>query len=140
MGRELFNIDPIKKLDVGELNKTFSVIARHLRTISGQLAAIQGLDGQTVKLHSDLDLQGKTIRNVASVQSSNENPLASLTFAGQLNTLTKKDILDPGDAPANVDALRDDITENVIPSIEDKFVLVAEILASIADQINQGVV
>lgn len=92
---------------VTELNKALS-------EISVSLGRVNGRDTAVTKFSNDIDLDGNDIDNVGSINfGSRKHATGTQPFTGVYA------IDDPADTPATVDALRDDITDNVLPDIEN---------------------
>lgn len=141
MPREQYHIDPLKEFNKDEVNKRLSNIATHFRNVSNALANLSGQDGQTIELKSDINLNGKAIRNVGAVQPTNLSSFTSISIQTKLSTLKRLDIIEPADTPASADALRDDIVANTIPSIEEKFNVIITLLGELVDALRgQGAI
>lgn len=91
---------------VTELNKQLSEIAITLGKLSGR-------DGATAKFAGDADFTNHALLNVSSIAfAARTHATNALPFTGTY------DVADPIDAPASADALRDDLSESVLPTIE----------------------
>lgn len=92
---------------VSELNKALSEVGVSLGKVNGR-------DSATTLFANDIDLDGNNVLGVGKITfSARKHATGQEPFAGVYS------IDDPADTPASADALRDDLTDNVLPDIEN---------------------
>jgi len=85
--RDFFQISPVKGGTDTDLNNLVVQINRANLAIAAQLAKLEGLGGQLVKLRGDLDLGGKRVRSVGS--PSAEGDVAARGVVAQQGALSR---------------------------------------------------
>lgn len=118
MPRELYRITPVTEVTTESLNRLATELNTFLDEISRALATLEGIDGLKPKFLSDVDFDGNQLKNVGGI-----------ALAVRLNALRNtedvsrglEEISDPADAPASPTILRDDLVENVLPTISMNF-------------------
>lgn len=105
-------------VSLGNLDRLDSEFPPRLRRLFDQLLRTSRILGKNVDKDSDGALEvanatatvtGAVLKSAARANSSQN----AITLTGVTTSVT-----DPGDSPANADALRDDLVANTIPDIE----------------------
>lgn len=116
MPSEVFRVSPIigrNEVTVEDFNKLATELNKVLSEIAVAIGRTKGQDGATAKFVNDVDVDGNNILNVGKITfGARKHAKGLLPFVGEYL------IDEPTDAPASVDALRDDITDNILPDIE----------------------
>ena len=120
MAGEIFKVSQIMgradtdAVNVGDFTKLVTELNKSLSEIGVALGRVNGRDGAVTKFANDIDLDGHNINNVGSINfGSRKHATGTQPFEGSYK------VDDPADLPISVDALRDDITDNVLPDIEN---------------------
>lgn len=132
MARELYKISPFVSkrpgatLTVEEMNHVITEVNKGFAEMAKQFGLVNGRDGATPKFFNDLDLDGHSIKSVKSIQFGVRPHATNETaFTG------KFDVDEPAAAPATATALRDDLTDNVLPDIREALQIIGTLLVKI---------
>ena len=74
MPKEIYTITPITEVSTPQINRLIVEINTVLSNLSDQIAKLEGRDGRTTSFSSDIDLNGKRIRNVGRTTSKTDAP------------------------------------------------------------------
>ena len=116
MPSESLKVSPLLNKDavtVEDFNRLVTELNKVLSEVNVALGKVRGEDGATSKFSSGIDADGNTISNVKEINFSSRKHVSSRRSYSGLYVL---DDVDP--ASATVGALRNDLTDNVMPSVE----------------------
>lgn len=132
MAREIFRISAIASRDLDEpatrreINHLITEVNKGFAEVTKLVGEVNGRDGATPQFFNDLDLGGHNVTNVKAINFGvRPHAQDELTFTGHF------DVDDPAAAPATATALRDDITDNVLPDIREALLKIGKMLVRI---------
>lgn len=101
-------------VNVRDFNRLVTELNKALSEIAVTIGKTKGQDGAIASFVNNIDMEGNNVLNVGQITfSARKHAKGKLPFTGQYN------IDDPTDTPADADALRDDLSDNIFPDIEE---------------------